>query len=435
MSRERAITRHRHQSVARDLARFHYAAGARVALRANGVIGAAIVFVFGLDMDALAHLRTMVLDLVARHTGSSTRALFAVVCVTLAGVSVRRVMLGATGWLRSLPVSSSTSRRAVIAALCAVQAFTIAVALLAILGAVFVYRAVLDPAKLAGIALMIPAAAALVLPVEHRAARAVALGALLLTVPGRWSMDFASAAALVASDVLAGRIVPARGTRVYEERAGASRPSPTHLWIRLTSHAILGTMLVTSLILPALFVAFGYAIVLHNPDLDRATAMRTVRVTGMLALTSFAGALATSIVRMRPAWAWVRSLPWSARQRVTGDAVLIGVALCGLGLALLPLDPRSAAATLLLTAPLAAGAAAATRIGARRQTSAAGEIVLLAVLVGTPVVFWPWASALGLVLTPVLFAAAVRRERRLVVTRWEELHHDAAGDPAWIAAS
>ena len=95
---------------ARHLARFHWNAGARVALRANGIVGASVVFVFGLDMDALAHLRTIVLELVARHAGWSARALFAALCVVLAGTAVRRVTLGATGWLRSLPVSSATSR-------------------------------------------------------------------------------------------------------------------------------------------------------------------------------------------------------------------------------------------------------------------------------------------------------------------------------------
>lgn len=423
------------QPAARSLARFHYRSGARVALRANGVIGASVVFVFGLDMDALAHLRTLVLELVARYAGWSARALFAGLCVVLAAVAVPRVTLGATGWLRSLPLSSATSRRAAIAALCAVQAFTIAVACLAILGALFVYHAALDPAKLVGIALIIPAAASLVIPVERRAARAIALVAIALSLPGRWPTDVAAVAALVSSDLLAGRIVPLRRRRLRSERALRWRVIPAIQWIRLTARAVPTASLGASLILPALFIAFGYLIVLHNPDLDRATATRTVRVTGMLALASFAAALADTIVRVRPTWVWARSLPWSARQRVAGDALLIGAALFAAGICLVPLDPRSAAAVLPLAAPLAAGAAASIRTGAGRQTSAAGEVVLLAVILGAPVAFWPWTAAVGLLLTPMLFAGAVRRDQRLVATRWRELHHDAVGDPAWMTAS
>ena len=435
MSRERAIGQRGRRWTASDLARFHYGAGARVALRANGIIGASIVFVFGLDMDALAHLRTMVLEIVARHAGWGARGLFAAICVVLAGVSVPRVTLGATGWMRSLPVSSATSRRAAIAALCAVQAFAIVVAVLAVLGASLVYHAALDPAKLLGIALMIPAAAAIALPVRHRAARGIAFVALVLTLPGSWLANLAAAAALVSSDLLAGRIVPVRGGRVRMARAGARRMLPAGQWVRFTTRAIRGTALGASLLLPLAFVAFGYLVLLHNPDLDRGTAARTVRVTGLLALTSFAAALATNIVRARPAWSWARSLPWSARQRVAGDTLLIGVALCAVGVGLLPLDARSAAAVLPLVPPLAAGAAASIRIGARRLTSAAGEVVLLGVLLGTPVALWPWTAALDLLLTPMLFAAAVRRDRSLLVSRWEELHHDAAGDPAWMTAS
>jgi hypothetical protein len=155
----------------------------------------------------------------------------------------------------------------------------------------------------------------------------------------------------------------------------------------------------------------------------------------MLGLVSLAAGLANILVRARPAWAWARSLPWSARHRVMGDTLLIGGALVVLGACLLPLDPQSAAAVLALAAPLAAGAAASTRIGSRRHTSAAGEVVLLVLIIGAPVAFWPWTATLGLLLSPMVFAGAVRRDQRIVATRWEELHHDASGDPAWMSVA
>jgi hypothetical protein len=61
--------------------------------------------------------------------------------------------------------------------------------------------------------------------------------------------------------------------------------------------------------------------------------------------------------------------------------------------------------------------------------------MMTGVIFGTLIALVPWSAAVLLATTPLLLALAARRERRLVSSRWEELHHDAAGDPAWTSAS
>jgi hypothetical protein len=428
---------HRARTV-RNLVRFHWRAGARVALRANGIVGATVVFLFALDIDAIAHLRLALLELVSRVPDWSARSELAGICVVLAAVGMPRITLGSTGWMRSLAISGNTARRAAVIALCATQAFAIAVWAAALVASPLVYRHGLEPAKVAGIPLIVVAAAALVVPVEHRAGPLLAAVALGLALPGRWMTNVAAVVALAVSDAVSGRLVPFRGAhlrRVRGHRRVGLGNSAVGAWMRLTLRALPASTIAASVLLPIVFLAFGYLIVLHNPDLDQDTATRTVRISGMLASIAFASSLASGIVRARPAWPWTRSLPWSSRHRVLGDTVLHGSALATLAASQIPLDARSAIVVLLLAPPLAAAAAAAIRQGAGRQTSAAGEIALIGCALGSLVALWPWVSAIALATTPLLLTLGMRRERRLVATRWRELHHDAAGDPAWTTAS
>jgi len=51
---------------------------------------------------------------------------------------------------------------------------------------------------------------------------------------------------------------------------------------------------------------------------------------------------------------------------------------------------------------------------------------------GTCVALSPltWIAVLGLV--PLVLRWGAARERAAITTRWVELQHDAAGDPAWM---
>src|SRR6185503_17589279 len=351
---EASLPRHATNGPTRDLVAFHWRAGARVALRANAIVGATVVFFYGLEDEAPTRIHAAILELVARRGTWNTRVTLAAICVALAGVAMPRITLGATGWMRSLAVSRTTSRRAAIAALCGTQAFAIVVAILALLGALFVYHARLDAAKVASLPLIIISAAAVVLPVERRAGPALALIALALAAIGAWIPNIIAVAVLVSSDRLSGGIVRLRRKPVHTAPRWSMAASPIAQWIRLTTRTLPVATLIAITFAPAIFVAFGYLIVLHNPDLDREAQMRTVRICGSLAIAVLSTALASSIVRTRPAWPWVRSLPWSSRQRVAGDVTLLGVTMALAVVALVPLDWRSAIVVALLLPPMAA---------------------------------------------------------------------------------
>src|SRR5262245_38303724 len=107
------------------LIRFHRAAGARVALRANGIVGAIVVFLFGVSApapDPLATLRATLLGVVAADRPWTARGMLAAFCIALAAVAAPRVTLGTTGWVRSLGASAAEHRRAAVVALFIAQA-------------------------------------------------------------------------------------------------------------------------------------------------------------------------------------------------------------------------------------------------------------------------------------------------------------------------
>ena len=427
-------------SPVRALTQFHLAAGARVALRANAIVGAMVVFMMGSAPEALNHLRLIVLGLVGPGDAWGARIQLAALCAVLAGVAAPRITLGASGWMRSLPAASSANRRATIVALSAAQAFAIVVMVGAILMTVLIYRRPLSPSRIVALPVMLASAAVAALPVRRATGQFLGVLALALSVPANWLLTAASVILLVAADRISGGIAPSRrGKRALAPALATPTRrrvrSPFVQWLRLSWRALPPLSVVGSALLPALFIAFAYFIVRHNPGLERSTATRTVRISGLLAVAALVAGFTNLILRARPAWSWARTLPWSSRQRVLVDTTNIGAVLLTVPIALLPLDALQALVVAATIPAIASSAAAALRAGSSRQTGAAGEAVTATVIAGALIAVWPntWIFILGA--TPVVFRFAVRRERNAHVTRWTELRHDAAGDPAWFGGT
>jgi hypothetical protein len=314
------------------------------------------------------------------------------------------------------------------------QAFCILCVVLSMIAAPVVYHAAIAPAKIVGIIIMLAAAASAVLPVERALGRVLAALALIIAVRATWTFDAIGFAVLIAADATAGAVAPARRTRPRRARRWRTTSSARMQWIRLTVRSLSASAWLASLIAPVILVAFAYLIVTRNRDLDPTTAHRTVRVCGVIALATLASAFGSAIVRERPTSPWLRSLPWSSRDRVDGDALLHAALLFAVPVALVPLDWVNAGILALVVPAIAAATAAAIRVGAQRQTSAGSDVMLSGAAFGTIITLWPITSAAVLLATPLLLAQATRREQRLVATRWQELHHDTATDPAWTSA-
>lgn len=119
------------------------------------------------------------------------------------------------------------------------------------------------------------------------------------------------------------------------------------------------------------------------------SAERVVRLAAGVALALHAAALANVVVQVRPAWAWARSLPWSAAQRVWSDIAALSIPLLISPAVALLLRPRAGLVVLALVPFVAAAAALAPRHAARRQTGAAvlgqrRRAMLATALVGDP---------------------------------------------------
>ena len=395
------------------------------------------MFVFGLAADAWDNLRARLLDLVAIGHGWDGRIAFAGLCLALAAVSMPRIVLGATGWTRSLPSTTAATRRAAVAALCTTQGFAVFVGLVAPLAALVFYHARLSAPKLVALPLMVTAAAMLVLPVRNTAGPIFALAALILAVPGGWLVTVISAIALLLADRTAGAVVPLRRRRSAHPSAvargsSATAPAaPIRRWIAITIRALPTASAVGALLLPAALVLFAWAVRRHAPAAMPGTTIAAIRACGAVALAALVAGIANVVLKRRPVWPWSRSLPWSARQRVIGDFALLAGVLLLVPLALLLIAPIPALDLVALVPPVAASGAAALRSGAHRLTGAAAECVAITAVLGALVGISPVFCAPILLVTAPLLFIALRRERTTPATRWNELHHDAAGDPAW----
>lgn len=133
-------------------------------------------------------------------------------------------------------------------------------------------------------------------------AAATALLALAYFQAGRWSPRSARVPSLPSSLRLLGRRLPT-GQLVLSLRA-------LGLWIALVH-------------LPAVLFAAPTGLALHNNEFTPDQSELVLRLGTSLAIAATVLGTATLLNARRPPWAWSRSLPWSAIQRVAADAVLL----------------------------------------------------------------------------------------------------------------
>jgi hypothetical protein len=426
-----------HTTPTRALIRFHWNAGARVSLRANAVVAATVVFLFGSAPapGALETLRATIVGLVSAGHHWTPRLELAAVCAALVSVAVPRVTLGVNGWMRSLAATGAMNRRAATVALAASQAFAIVVAIAACFVTPLAYHVPVSLSKILTLPLIVLSVAMALLPVERVAGRAVAAIALALAIPGTWTFAALSVVALVIADRVSGAIVPSRRrarllAKRHDARIFRERPSLVQ-WISISWSALPVASVLGAALLPAVIVLFGYFIVRHNPHLPAPSVFRTIRITGSLAVATFAATLAQVMLRVRPTWAWARSLPWSSTNRVAADGVALGLPLFLVPALLAPLAPMHALAVAATIPAIAVAGSTALRGGAGRHTGAAGETFVIALGASLAIAMSALAAIPVLLLVPMLVRLGARRERRSRVTRWLELQHDAVGDPAW----
>lgn len=408
------------------LLRFHLNVGARLALRVMvPAFGSAVggLMLFGIDF-----INSFSLMLFGPGTQGGSGMLIAVACLAVAWIAVPRVCRGLDGWMRHLPVTGIAHRRAAMLAVTAAQGSLLVLLLFL---AVAAARNGSDPwPDLAGLIVAIPAAALAAMPVQRFLARPLALAAAFLPFSGGWIPVVAGAALFLLADRIAGPLGKIRKglTLGQAARRGTGRWLEARIAWRALGWSLPGH------VLGSLLPLVGAALFVRNNELEPVYVRLGALLGGGCAVVFLLAGMAESLAVRRPAWPWSRSFPWPASRRVLADSFFLAAHT----LPIIPLtawiEPVASLAVLAMVPLLAVRAAGAMRRAPERRTGASGEVLGEGLLLAAAVALLPWVSLLTLLGTPLAVRAAAERERRQKVSRWQEIHHLAAGDPqSWSA--
>lgn len=346
---------------------------------------------------------------------------FSVMALSVAAVVSPRITLGLTGWIRHLPVSSSTSRR--LAVLSVFMAQIPILGIVALLAMIFSMNLSINPlVYLAGIPLLGIASSLFVLPVRGKTfLRPLAFLACVGSASGSWYLVAASGILIVISDRVAGPLKPVK------KRPGF-RLSAKGIWIYfiVAWRAVRLRLIIPYLIALAILALTKLFLVNNTPE--PILAAKVIRFGGALSLSAFCAFLANWLAVRRPAWPWSRSLPWSARFRIILDFSFLGIHALWLLIPIAGLDVR-AVYPLLVSLPLPLMyAAAMVRRASEFRMGAYGKIMSYGFLQALLLCFHPSLCWLFLLSVPIVLHYAIYHERALKVSRWMERHHLAAGD-------
>jgi hypothetical protein len=412
-------------SFAGALLAFHCRVGARVALRAVAPsVGLFLFFYYVLRPEFSVFLTRVLLIENGLLVSGLTLALASLVA---AKVTSSRVLAGAAGWIRHLPLTSSGHRR-----LAVIGAAAACLPVLAIIGFLIVLaaREARRPAAwfLVGLPFLGLASALYWTPLKNKAAaRPLAFCAGWLFGMGEGLTLAAGFLCLAAADLAAGPL--RRGGRVRLFVPYGRSPGT----IALVSVRAVGWKFVPFYLAAFLPLILSRLFILNNRVSGR-VAVSAACFGGAVSVVLFLSLLASSLAARRPPWPWLRSLPMSSGRRTAADAAFMGV--CGLPLAAVTfsLDLWAGLATLAALPLLATRAAAALRRSPDLRAGPGPALALEGGLAALALALLPWISLGFLAAAPWALAEAARRERLIKVSRWSETRFRAEGDSqSWSA--
>jgi len=411
---------------------FHARVGSRVAIRALAPV---LATTFGLFYLLRPELFLMLAQRLFGEAEAVARGIIVAAVLLAAAATARKaVFYGLAGWIRSLPVGGRAHRRAAVFAVTLAQLpITFLLLIFFLVGTLGVDR---HPGPLgldkvlAAVASAAPwlilasaAAAVVVVPANYGLLRSIfGVAAAMLAGSGNPAYGGAAVLVLAAVDYLSG---PLHLSRKGTGRRRWKVPIRFPALIGVRALGITGW----SGFLPAGIVIGLTVLFLKNNPLSDPLRDAAMRTGGALSAAVFLAFTSGILVSSRAPWPWSRSWPRSARHRIISDALFLGIP----GLLLcLPLRWLGWPAVYGAAIFLPAGAAlAAGAVNGPRETRSKilGSLLLVGSLAAAAMGLWTAAGIVFLLLTPLLIETAARREQSLKVTAWDELHHDAAGDP------
>ena len=397
---------------------FHLAVGTRLALRKLAPI-LAVAFaayyllrpeLFNIVFSALLERGSLLMGIVS-----------SILSLSVAAMAAPRICLGLNGWIRHLPARGLTHRRlAGIAITVAQTPVLLVLALLSLIAfAVFQVSPIL---YLLGLPILGLASGLCVLPVQRNFfTKPLSFAACVLSTSGHWIFLTIAIVLLIIADQSAGSLSPSRKSRVSQKSLSSSLSNAIIVFRALRLRILFPY-------LPALFVLGLTSLFLSNNTLTPHQMFRAVIFGGTLSVAMFCAFIANSLAVRRPPWPWARSLPWSAKQRITADAWLIGLSAIPIFVLVMLIKIQAIWPVAVCFPPLIFFASLAVRRAFENQLGALWQTLILGTTVSVLVCLIPLISIVFLAMTPLVIKYGVEQEKQQKVSRWLEMHHLAAGD-------
>ncbi|MGB6341063.1 MAG: hypothetical protein WBF32_14935, partial [Candidatus Aminicenantaceae bacterium] len=142
----------------------------------------------------------------------------------------------------------------------------------------------------------------------------------------------------------------------------------------------------------------------------------------------FCAFIANSLAVRRPPWPWARSLPWSAKQRITTDALLIGLSAIPILFLVMLIKIQAIWPVVVCFPPLVFFASLTVRRAFEYQLGAVWQTLIVGTTASVMICLVPLISVVFLAMTPLLMKYGAEQEKQQKVSRWLEMHHLTAGD-------
>lgn len=403
---------------AKPFVTFHLAVGTRLALRKLAPILAVSFAAYYLLRPEL--FNAVFAALLER--GSLLMGLFSsLLSLSVAAMAAPRICLGLNGWIRHLPALGLTHRRLAGVAISVAQ--TPVLLVLAVLALIAYAIFQISPfLYLLGLPILGLAAGLCVLPVQRNFfVKPLSFSACVLSTSSHWIFLMTAIVLLVIADLTAGALSPSRKSRVTQ------RSLPNSL---TNSIIVLRALRLRILFpyLPVLFVLGLTSLFLSNNTLTPHQTFRAVIFGGTLSASIFCAFIANTLAVRRPPWPWARSLPWSAKQRITSDASLIALSAIPILFLVVHLKIQAIWPVAICIPPLAFFASLSVRQAFENQLGAVWQILIIGTTASVLVCLIPLISLAFLAMTPLLIKYGAEQEKQQKVSRWLEMHHLAAGD-------
>jgi len=398
---------------------FHLRVGIRIALRK---VAAIVALIFAISVILRADFLVAIFSGLLQSESLVSGLVFAVVAISIALMASPRICLGLTGWIRHFPASSPMHRRLATLAIFVAQ---LPILLILAFLAVLVSQASKIPVQffLAGLPLLGLAGAQCVLPVKRRYLT-IPLAAIncVIATSGQWYFLADSLVLLLLTDLIAGPIEALRRPPKFRKAF-----SGFFLTVIISWRALRIRILIPYL--PSLLVLGLTRIFVQNNSFSPSLNFRVMCFGGALSIFLFCAFIAGRLSERRPVWPWIRSLPWTARERILIDAFFLAVLslpqLCLIAF----LDTRALWPVACSLPLIVAIASLIMRRGYRYRLGAGEMITYVGIAGAVTLAVFPWISFLYLALTPLALKYAADEDKNQKVSLWHEMQHLAAGDP------